>query len=267
VNLQNTYVSPVVVCAANYVNNAVPVVPRVSSVTSASFAVRLQNPGDGSSVSPEIVHCLVMEEGAWTLPDGRQVEAHKYLSTVTDHNASWVGEGQVYAHTYTNPVVLGQVMSENDSGWSVFWSYGSTRTNPPSATVLNTGKTVAEDPDITRVDEVIGFIVIEGGVGTIGGVKYEVALGADTVRGVGSAPPYRYTFSRSFTKVPGVAIASLAAMDGGDGGWAYLYGTSPLSATQIGLAIDEDQTGDPERSHTTEQVGYWVFEDPVNYPP
>jgi hypothetical protein len=266
VNLQHAYASPVVVCTANYANNAVPVVPRVSSVTSASFAVRLQNPGDGSSVSPETVHCLVMEEGAWTLSDGRYVEAHKYLSTVTDHNSSWVGEAQAYAHTYANPVVVGQVMSENDSRWSVFWSCGNTRSNPPSATALHVGKTVAEDPDTGRVGEVVGFIVFEQGLGSIEGVEYEAALGGDTVKGIGNAPPYNYTFSQSFAEAPDVAIASLAAMDGGNGGWAYLYGASSLSATQIGLVIDEDQTSDSERNHTTEQVGYLVFKAPVVYP-
>jgi hypothetical protein len=265
VNLQNTYISPIVVCTVNYANNSIPVVTRINNVTSTSFDVRLQNPGDVSSVSPETIHCLVMEEGAWTLPDGRKAEAQKYTSTVTDHNASWAGEGQTYVNSYTNPVVLGQVMSENDNNWSVFWSYGNTRTSPPSATALNVGKTVAEDPNITRADEVVGFIVIEQGFGAMDGVKYEAALGADTIRGVGNAPPYNYTFSQSFTGSPAVAIASLTGMDGNNGGWAYLYGASSLSSTQIGLAIDEDQVSDPERNHTTEQVSYLVFETPVIY--
>jgi hypothetical protein len=39
-----------------------------------------------------------------------------------------------------------------------------------------------------------------------------------------------------------------------------LYGSNPLSATTLFLAIDEDQIGDVERKHTTEQVAYIVFE-------
>jgi hypothetical protein len=120
VNLQNVYANPVVVCTVNYANNAVPVVSRVNNVTSTSFAVRLQNPADTSAVSAETVHCLVIEEGAWTLPDGTKIEAQKYTSSVTDHDRSWVGQRQAYANIYAKPVVLGQVMSENDSQWSVF---------------------------------------------------------------------------------------------------------------------------------------------------
>jgi hypothetical protein len=269
VDLQNTYISPVVICTVNYAHNSVPVVSRVNNVTSTSFDVRLQNPGDASSVSSDAVHCLVMEEGPWTLPDGRKVEARKYTSTVTDHaesgaGASWVGERQTYAHTYSNPVVLGQVMSENDSRWSVFWSRGGKRVEPPSASTLKVGKTVAEDPDRTRADEVVGYIVIEQGLGAIDGVKYEASLGTDTVAGIGKAP-HSYTFAQLFTEAPDVAIANLAGISDGDGGWAYLYGASPFSATQIFLAIDEDQTYDSERSHEAERVGYVVFEDPVAY--
>lgn len=57
-----------------------------------------------------------------------------------------------------------------------------------------------------------------------------------------------------------------AAMDGGNGGWAYLYGASPITPTTLYLAVDEDQTNDSERRHTTEQVGYVVFESAIVYP-
>ncbi len=44
------------------------------------------------------------------------------------------------------------------------------------------------------------------------------------------------------------------------GGWAVLYGARAISTTQLRLAIDEDWYLDSERRHTTEQVGYIVFE-------
>ena len=55
-------------------------------------------------------------------------------------------------------------------------------------------------------------------------------------------------------------------MDGGNGGWAYTFGASPLSASQMDLVIDEDTINDSERNHTPEQVGYVVFESPIVYP-
>jgi hypothetical protein len=67
-----------------------------------------------------------------------------------------------------------------------------------------------------------------------------------------------------------VAVASQAGMDDGNGGWAVLYGSetdgdysSPLSNDTIHLAIDEDQTQDTERKHTTEQVAFFVIDPPV----
>jgi len=118
---------------------------------------------------------------------------------------------------------------------------------------------VGEDPDTTRADETIGYIVIESGSGTISGIDYVAALGSDIVKSPTNSPPYVYSFSGLAS--PDVVVATQAAMDGGNGGWAILYGASPLSTTSINLAVDEDQANDSERSHTSEQVGYIVFDD------
>ena len=43
-----------------------------------------------------------------------------------------------------------------------------------------------------------------------------------------------------------------------------LYGTDPITPTgsTLRLAIDEDQLGNSERSHTTEQVAYFIIDPP-----
>jgi len=239
----------------------VPIVPRVNNVTSTGFEVYLQNP-KGAKVLNEIISYIVMEEGAWEF-NGVKCEAHKYVSTVTDQDNSWKGEQQEYSNTYVKPVVIGQVMSAIDSDWSVFWCYGTKRANPPSAAKLWTGKTVCEDKDTTREDEIVGYIVFEAGHRALGGVASEAGLGKDILRGVQGKPPYVYTFSTAFGTVPKVALTTLAGIDGGNGGWAVLYGKSFVLANLLRLAIDEDQIKDKERAHTTEQVGYLVFEKPV----
>ena len=263
VPLTNIYASPVVVASVEYTNNTTPVVARVGNVTAQSFDIRLQNPSDGPVVA-ETVSYVVVEEGVWTI-DGVNVEAHAYLSTVTDKNNSWSGEPQTYGQSYSNPVVLGQVMTENDPDWSVFWCSGSLPADPPSSGVLRTGKMVGEDPDVARADETVGFIVFEAGTGTIGGVQFEAALGADLVRGVTNKPPYVYPLSGGFSSAPLVAVATQAAMDGAHASWAITFGPGPLTTTSIGLAVDEDQLKDPERNHSAEQVGYVVFETPVSF--
>ncbi|MCP5095185.1 MAG: hypothetical protein GY943_06505, partial [Chloroflexi bacterium] len=119
VSLSNTYDSMVVVCTVVYVNNTRPEVVRMQNATGSSFQIKLQNP-DNLTLVNEKVHCLVMEEGAWLI-NGRKIEAQKYTSTVTDRRSNWNGQTQTYGHSYTNPVILGQVMTTNDADWSTFW--------------------------------------------------------------------------------------------------------------------------------------------------
>jgi arylsulfatase A-like enzyme len=266
VNLSKAYASPVVVCSANYANNGVPVVTRVSNVGPSSFEVRLQNPSDGA-VLAEKVSCLVVEAGVWNV-DGVRFEAQSYLSTVTDSDGSWLGESRSYAQSYTSPVVLGQVMSENDPDWSAFWCRGSSRGDPPTATVLRTGKMVGEDPDTTRANETIGIVVFEAGHGVIGGMEFEARLGGNTVQGAVNSAPYAYTFASGFATAPQLAVVTMAGVNGPNGAWAQTHGPSYATTTTLYLSTDEDQTGDSERDHAAEQVGYLVFGSAVdNAPP
>ncbi|WP_457676115.1 C25 family cysteine peptidase [Thiolapillus sp.] len=258
VQLRNTYASPVVVCTYNLPSSAdAPAVVRVSNALSNSFDVRLQNPGDTTAVTASSVSCLVAEEGQHTLPDGRSFEAHRVSSNITDAKGNWNGQTAVINGSYTNPVVLGQVMTFTDSRFSVFWDYDcNSRFTPPAGGAGNIciGKHVGEDPDTGRTQEQLGYIVVEAGTGSFGGVSYEAAVGGDVVQGADNAPPYSYGLTQTFE----FAVATQAAMDGGDGSWAVLYGANPVGAS-LDLSLDEDTLGDAERAHTTEQVAYWAF--------
>jgi len=262
VSLANSYTNAVAVCTPQYANTSAPAVTRIRNIGSNSFDLRVQNPSD-NAVTVIGVNCLVMEEGSWTLPDGRLIEAQSYNSTRTDNRSSWVADSQSYLNSYTNPVVLGQVMSANDADWSSFWSRGSSRGAVPNSSTLFTGKNVAEDSDTTRANETVGFIVIQAGSGNLDGSDYRVALGADTIQGSTNAVR-SYNFSSAFSSTPAFAIASQSAMDGNNGGWAYLRGAAALSSSSITLAIDEDQIRDSERAHTTEQVAYFVSQNQLS---
>jgi hypothetical protein len=181
------------------------------------------------------------------------------VSTATDGKGNWNGQSQTYANSYVQPVVIGQVMTTNDPAFSVFWSSGAARTSPASASVLKVGKHVGEDPGTYRVDETLGYLVIESSSGVIGNLRYSAGVGADTVTGLpkGTTPGLSYGFS-GFSQ-PTCVLLSQTAMDGGDGGWPILYGSDPISIDAISLVIDEDKMSDAERNHTTEQVSYLVF--------
>ncbi len=261
----------VVICTPNYEFDALllpePLVAHVQNASGSSFQVKLVQAVGGSfqDVSAD-VHYMVVKAGVYTLAEhGVKMEAVKFNSTITDGSGSWVGQNRSYTNSYTNPVVVGQVMTYNadrDWYWSVFWCRGSSRTSPPSSTALWVGKHKAQDPRVVN-NETLGYVVIEAGEGEMdtasGTARYFAALGSDIVRGIGNTPPYTYSLnSLSFT--PSTAILSQAAMDGGDGGWAVLYGPSPVTYSSLKLAIEEDMAWDSERRHTTEQVGYIVFE-------
>lgn len=53
------------------------------------------------------------------------IAARSYTNTVTGRWGDWVGEVQSALSVYTQPVMVGLVMSYNDPGWSVFWSESS----------------------------------------------------------------------------------------------------------------------------------------------
>ncbi len=259
VTLAQSYNSMVVVASANYDKGSPAGVVRVQNASGSSFQVRVDPAAASGSISGVTVHYAVVEEGVYNEVDhGVKMEAVKFTSTRTDQNNSWVGESRSYANAYSQPVVLGQVMTYNDPDWSVFWARGSSRGAPPSSSALFVGKHVGEDADATRADEVIGYVVIEAGSGTTGTRSYVAGLGADTVMGMDNSPPYNYGISGLSSA--GSAIVSAAAMDGGNGGWPVLYGASSVSTASLSLVFDEDQMNDSERKHSTEQVAYIVFE-------
>ncbi len=258
VTVTGSYTDMVVVCSIVQTNNFVPQITRVRVTANNQFEVRLQSPSNNILLN-ERVDCVVAEQGNWLLPNGDQFEARLYQSSITDRKGSWIGEQQNYLNSYINPVVIGQVMSYNDSNWSTFWNQGSARRNIPSNTVIKTGKMVGEDPNTTRSTETIGYMVFERNSGTINGIEFETAVGTDSIRGWNnSASGNTYSLLNSYATTS-ISIASITAMDGNNGGWSTIRG--PVFGNQLTISIDEDQVLDTERNHTTEQVSYLIMSE------
>lgn len=262
VDLGQTYASSVIVATPIYgAGMTIPVVTRINNVTASGFDLKLDRADGLTGPVSYDVSVVAVEEGVYTQSaNGVTMEAVKFTSTITGGKSSWNGELRSYQNTYTNPVVVGQVMSHNDTDWSVFWSMGASRQNPADATNLAVGKHVGEDRNSNRANETIGYIVIESGAGTINGVSFEAGVGSDSVRGLDdSASPYTYNLTGNLTTASAAAV-SQSAMSSNEGSWAVLSGSNPLSPTSIGLHCIEDQMWDSDMGHTTEQVSYIVFE-------
>ena len=267
--LTNNYTNMVPVCTYNLPDNIEnEALPRIQNIDNAgdSFEIRIQRPRNSTSVTAADVHCVVVEEGIHTLSDinpalDRTIEAHIVTSDQFNENNDWNAsrmENVGYSNVYNQPVVLGHVITFNDSDFSAFWSSNGSQTSPPNSANLYVGKHVGEDPGTTALnDELLGYLIVEGGSGFSDGFFYEAALGADTIAGTGNSPPYSYVLSRSYS----YGVATDEAEDGGNGGWAVLYGNNPLAGAEIDLAVEEETAaGDTTRTHTQEQVAYWVFE-------
>ncbi len=256
INFWNTYVSPVIVSTYNLkASSDNEAVVRISNVTSINCDIKIQNPGDSNEVTAGDIYLVIIEEGVHELEDGTKIEAHRYYESSTSSKSSWVtGTKQNYHHTYQKPIVLGQVMSANNSEWSAFWCSNGQRSSPPSSSDLYTCKHVGEDTNTDRNEELIGYIVIESGSGSINGIDFQAGLGQDSICGVKNDPPYKYALDDSYS----FGISTLNAMGGSDGGWCVLFGANPISE-DLNIAIDEDTISDSDRKHTTEQVSYLVF--------
>ena len=260
INLVNTYQSMVVVSSVVLAkNDQLPVVTRITSAVGSSFQIRVQNPS-GKPVGGYNVEFVVAEEGIYTeAEDGFKMEARKELSVETAWPFHYEREPRPYLQPYSHPVVVGQVMTYNDPRWSVFWSSRhDEREEPADSTGMSASKQVVQDTIIDRLDETIGFLVIEAGNYFLDGLRFEARLGENTV--IGTEDSATGSFYELNIGAANHAVISNAGMNSGNGGWPVLFGFQPHQGNRLYLAIDEDQIKDEERSHDEEQVAYLAFE-------
>ncbi|MEO9969819.1 MAG: hypothetical protein ABJG15_08345 [Hyphomonadaceae bacterium] len=270
VPLENTYTSAVPVCTYNLPSPASPsAIPRIDNITSTSFDLSIQslpntNAGTGS------VHCIIAEEGLHTLPDGRQVQA--ITQTVTDVLGLSAGNfeetvdiGPLVNTGFANPIALGAVISSNDARATAFHANDcENRGNEPFLSGVGDGICVGyhigqqvdvAPPNQSYAAETVGVIITDEGAGTVGAFDYVIARGPNTIDGVGNNGA-AYAVSGDFE----IGVATQAAENGGQGGWAVLLGADPLPNNQLLLGIEEEiVAGDSSRSHITEIVDYWLF--------
>ena len=277
VSLSNTYTNAIPICTYNLVSfvgtapnyTYPPAVVRIRNITANSFDVRIQGWEDGPASIGD-VHCLVSDEGLFKLSNGTIYEARTVVSDRTSGQYSTDGGwnqalledvSASITHTYTNHVVLGQVISYNDTRASVFHTTNcENRAREPyfggHADGICVGKHIGMIPG-TRNSETIGYLVAEAGGGTVNNIGFELGRGADSVAGNSTGNGgYAYALTGDYN----IGVTAQVGEDGGNGSWSVLYGADPLPPNQIVNAVDEEIfAGDATRNHTREIVDYWVF--------
>ncbi len=110
------------------------------------------------------------------------------------------------------------------------------------------------------VKEKIGYVAIEATSGSFvdsGGntISYEAQTTPEFIQGWGTGC-FETAFINTYTSKP-VVMAALNTHRGGDGGWLR---RCKLNKTVLGLTVDEDKFGDPERRHNkAESAGLVAF--------
>ena len=267
VNLQNNYADAVVACTYNLPSASdPPATVRLQNVGGTSFEVRIQQFENSNVVTASDVHCLIVDSGAYTLPDGLEIEAY---TVEADQTAGLSVPGDwglvnledvtsTLTHDYSDMVVLGQVMTFNDVNASVIHTNNCVdRRVRPSPARFCVGKHIGQINN-TRATETIGYIVADAKIGTLNDVAYRFSRGADQGGGVGNNPPNVYSVGLDYD----TGVMTQAAEDGGQGGWAVLYGNDPLPNNALHYSIDEEVVaGDTSRGHTSEEMFYALFQN------
>ncbi len=266
ITLKNTYSSMVVVASVHLKKKQQkPVVTRIRNAEGNSFEIRLQNPG-GSVYDNYEVSYLVVEEGIYNESEhGVKMEAKKYDTEVTAGRFYWQTETRSYENTYMHPIVLGQVMTYNDTRWSQFWaSRIGIRNLAPTATSFAAGKHVGEDYAFQRENESIGVIIVEEGAYRMDEKVLHAGKGRAIVQGVQNNPQG----TRYDTRLDQVdnAVLSSAGMRSRDGGIPVFLGDQPFADGELRVAIDEDQLRDKERRHFSERLAFIAFGEGLQFP-
>lgn len=268
--LGHSYERPVIVASAHFENLGEPATTRVYDVTRSSFRVRLQTP-DGSPIGPRKVSYLAVEEGAWTV-EGLKIEAYRKRLGTIDQRNDVTGRPLSFTHNFQRPVVLGQLMTNEQDRFGYFWTGGAVASdvpNPSGGLIGRIGTRVQRGNNID--EEMVGYIVLEAGRGELFGIDLEAGLTGPLATGATDGGS-DLVFRRPFDTAPEITLVTLAGLDVPDPGWAQpqaspsLQGSNqPAPADRIGVSVEKRPSINGSRSSAPRPVSYFVIERPFSY--
>jgi hypothetical protein len=261
ITLQHTYTDPIYIVEAisgdaSGGSTNRPAAAIITATTTSSFTVRIQEPDDETDLhGTERVSYIVMERGAYQLPDGRRVDVgtksttHYYGNAVAGASDDTCSFTQSFTDT---PIVLTSLQTNNNTGSPSFLTASQV-----SITSTDFGCSMEVPDGVTTIPgsaETIGWIAIERGTFGNDGITFVASTTLTSVTGWTDTPWYDYLWPLEyFTSGPGI-VASKQTRNGADGGWIRFANEDADSAQ---FAIDEADGGN--RTHTAEQVGYLIF--------
>lgn len=234
---------PVIVLSST-ANGADPFTLRVvdqdidgdGNTTSFTFIIEEWEYLDGPHPASETISWIAIEEGVHTLPDGRVIEAG---TTDTDASGSSVALSADFDGD--TPVVLTSVMSENDT----------TTVDSDPLNITSTGFDIElqeeEGEDDNHASETVGWIAIQPGGDVDSGT-------AQTFDGVDENVD---VLSLGDDFLNAIVVVETQTIRGGN---PETVRVDSQSNTNVGVFIQEEQSGDSEVGHVNEEVGIVAFE-------
>ncbi len=261
VTLQNTYVDPVFIVEAisgdaSGGSGNRPAAAIITATSTSSFTVRVQEPDDEADThGNETIGYLVMERGAYQLPDGRRVDVNSTTTNNYYGNAVAGASDDTCSFTQTftdTPVVYTSLQSNNNTGTPDFLTVSQLLvTANDFACSIEVPDGVATAPSSA---EDIGWIAIEGGTFTNNGITLLATTTSTSITGWEDTPWYEVLFPyETFSATPGI-VASKQTRNGAEGGWVR-YDNEDLDSAQFAM----DEAANSNRAHTGESIGYLAF--------
>ncbi len=245
VDLQNTYVRPVVIMEPVSYNGGDPAHVRLRNVDTDSFEYKIEE-WSGGDHTTETMHYIVMESGTHTLADGTKVEAGTISMTNCWGDPTRVWYTIQFSQSFSAaPVTLTQVQSYNGNQAVV------TRERDVGRYDFDVIMREKESRDNTHARETIGYLAIAEGTGTNNNNDFEAGRTPNTV----TDDPNTINFQHSYGSAP-LFIAWMETTDGGDTADVRY---ESLSSSSVDVFIDEETSADEETGHTSEVIGYFAF--------
>ncbi|WP_196597996.1 DUF7927 domain-containing protein [Kangiella spongicola] len=279
VNLQKSYVNPVVIAGPVSHNNVNSLSARIRNVSGNSFEIGVQSPCESfnryAGTTPpaantcpvvpwvsESVQWIVIEQGTWVFPDGTKVEAYNHPTNTLRSKAGSGSARDVisFSHNYTTrPAIIHSVSSFNEADWvtSSVWGPSTNRNTLPDITGFSLTLEGGEAEN-SHATEVIGWMAIEPVSGLNNGNRYSAGV-VDRIVDRHNDECQIINIGASYTSIPNV-IAKHNTMAGGDGSWVRLCGTE-IGLTNFFVHMDEDQVTDVDRTGIDEAVSWFAFEN------
>jgi hypothetical protein len=203
---------------------------------------------DGNNTS-EKINYVVVESGTYGLPGGIRVEAGRFTANAVSSFAA-VPFKQSFG---TAPVVMTTITTANEGDTVTM------RLRNIDTTKFDYLLQEQELNSEQHLSEEAGYIAWEPSAGSLDGLVFEIGRTSDTI--MHAFQPL--TFYESFMQPP-VFLAGMQTTDGGD---TAAVRWQNKQASKIEVKVEEEQSRDFETYHTTEVVGYMVFEADENSTP